>query len=176
MYIFLVRMYSNLPTWTVHFFLLVTFSVEDTVIFDVISLVIFDWNVNTPNCYFTLLYAHFYFSFAVFTAQRYASAVNAMALCSPVSVRLSITSRSFIETDERIRQFFGTGASFDLCTLHYKSSSKNKGTSHRNFVSYSGLRKFRHGKWRVFSKNSSTFELVDYTCDGRRDAYVAGCT
>ena len=70
--------------------------------------------------------------------------------------------------------FFGTGASFDLCTLHYKSSSKNKGTSHRNFVSNSGLRKFRHGKCRVFSKNSSTFDLVHYTYDGRRDAYVTG--
>ena len=46
-------------------------------------------------------------------ARRYASAGTSHV---PVSVSLSVTSRTFIETDERIELVFGMAASFHL---HY---------------------------------------------------------
>jgi len=66
----------------------------------------------------------------------------------PVSVRLSVTSRSSAKTDERIELVFGVGASFHPSYTVLKGNSvisKNKGTSLWNFVLKSGLRKFRHG-------------------------------
>ena len=65
----------------------------------------------------------------------------------PVSVRLSVTSRSSAKTDERIEVVFGVGASFHPSYTVLKGNSvisKNKGTSLWNFVLKSGLRKFRH--------------------------------
>ena len=49
---------------------------------------------------------------SIFTARRYAIAVYATTLC--LCVRPFVTSRSSIETDERIEMVFGMGASFDL--------------------------------------------------------------
>ena len=68
-----------------------------------------------------------------------------MALCP--SVRLSITSRCSIETDERIELVFGVGASFHLCykEIHVPSKIRYRPTSVCNFAPNSGLRKFRHG-------------------------------
>jgi len=69
---------------------------------------------------------------------------DAMALCPSVSV----TSRSSIETAERIELVFGMRASFHPSYTVLKGNSvisKNKGTSLWNFVLISGLRKFRHG-------------------------------
>jgi len=56
------------------------------------------------------------------------------------SVRLSVTSRCFIETDERIELVFGTVLKRNSVRL-----ISIKGTSLWNFVLNSGLRKFRHG-------------------------------
>jgi len=47
--------------------------------------------------------------------------VLAIALC--LSVRLSVTSRSSIETDERIKLVFGTEASFRLSYTALKGNS-----------------------------------------------------
>ena len=66
----------------------------------------------------------------------------------PVSVRLSVTSRSSTETDELIELGFGMWASFHPSYTVLKGNSvisKNKGTSLWNFVLNSWLRKFRHG-------------------------------
>jgi len=69
--------------------------------------------------------------------------VLAMALCLSVCLCLSVTSRSSVETAERIELGFGTGASTVLkgnLGIH-----NNKGTFLWNFYLYSGLRKFRNG-------------------------------
>jgi len=58
--------------------------------------------------------------------------VLAMALCSSMSVCLSVTSRCSIETDERIGLGFGMGASFlsllcDLCDKLYSGRASQLG-------------------------------------------------
>jgi len=66
----------------------------------------------------------------------------------PVSVSVSVTSRSSTKTAERIELVFGMRASFHPSYTVLKGNSvisKNKGTSLWNFVLNSGLRKFRHG-------------------------------
>ena len=63
--------------------------------------------------------------------------VLAMALCLSDCLSVSVTSRSSIETAERIELIFGTGASFRLSYTVLKENSgnsKNKGTSLWNFV------------------------------------------
>jgi len=55
-----------------------------------------------------------YASTFFFTALRYASAVYAMALCPSVCMSVSVTSRSSIETAERIQLFFCMEAFFDV--------------------------------------------------------------
>jgi len=67
-----------------------------------------------------------------------------MGLC----LCLSVTSRSSIETAERIELVFGMRASFHPSYTVLKRNSvisKNKGTSLWNFFLNFRLRKFRHG-------------------------------
>jgi len=67
----------------------------------------------------------------------------------PVSVCLSVTSRSSTKTAERTELVFGMWASFHPSYIVLKWNSvisKNNGTSLWNFVLKSGLRKFRYGK------------------------------
>jgi len=72
-------------------------------------------------------------------ARRYASAGTSHV---PVSVCLSVTSRSSIETDERIELVFGMAASFHLHYVKRKFGYfQNQGTSLWKSVLNSGLRK-----------------------------------
>ena len=68
--------------------------------------------------------------------------VLAMALCLSDCLSVSVTSRSSIETDERIELIFGKGASFHLSYTVLKENSgnsKNKGTFLWNFVPNFGI-------------------------------------
>jgi len=70
--------------------------------------------------------------------------VLAMALCLYLSVCLSVTSRSSIETDEWIELVLAWSFVPPIlhCVKKKFSIYKNKGTSLWNFVPNSGLRKF----------------------------------
>ena len=81
-----------------------------------------------------------------------------------IGLCLSVTSGSFIETDERIELVFGMWASFhpSYTVLEENSViSKNKGISLWNFVLNSGLRKFRHGISIVETCYQLSSSLVD---------------
>jgi len=82
----------------------------------------------------------------VFTARRYASAI----LCRhPVSVRLSVISRYGIETTGPIELVLAWRHFPPIPHWVIQKSGyliKNYGTSLRNFVRNSGLRKYCHGK------------------------------
>jgi len=117
------------------------------------------WKINASVC-------------RLFTARCYASAVLAMGLC----LRPSVTSRSSIETDERIGLVFGMGASFDLSyTVLYGNSCtfKNKGTSLWNFAPNFGLRKFRHGIsiveacYQLSSRKVDAQSVINWTVVGQ---------
>jgi len=55
-----------------------------------------------------------------FTARRYAGSVYAVALCTPVSASVSVTSRSSIKTAERIELVFAMGLLSTKSALCYK--------------------------------------------------------
>ena len=102
---------------------------------------------------------------SLFTARRYASAVYAIVAC--LSVRPSVRHKPVLYRNYWInRACFGTGASFHLShtvLLGNMGISKNYGTSFWDFVSNSGIRKFRRGK----SIALSTTLVVVVVDDGR---------
>ena len=89
---------------------------------------------------------------------------------------LSVTSRSSIETVERIELVFGTGASFHPSYTVLKGNSvipKNKGTFLWNFVLNAGLRKFRHGIsivetcYQLSSRKVDAQSVINWTVVGQ---------
>jgi len=96
-----------------------------------------------------------------------------MALCLSVSV--SLTSPSSIETVEWIDLVSGTKASFDLHSVVRKFGVPPKIRLKLELCPKLWTRKIRHGKsnsrWRC-QQNSSMVQLVDHTNDGRH--VVAG--
>ena len=91
-----------------------------------------------------------------------------------LSVRPSVPHTPVLyQNDWTDRAGFGMNAFFHLCynMLGEKSDiSVDNGSSLWNFVPNCGLRKFRHGTRSRCQQNSSSVELVDCTCDGRRAA------
>ena len=78
---------------------------------------------------------------SVFAARHNDSVVYAADVSVGLSIRLSVTSRYFIETTGRNEVVFDMDASFLLSSAGFL---QNKGFSMWNFVTNSGLRKFRH--------------------------------
>jgi len=113
---------------------------------------------------------------SVLPARRYASADTSHG-CLSLSLCLSVTSRSSIETDEWIELVFWPG-SFLPPILHRvkrKSSgiSKNKDTFLWNFVPISGLRKFCFGLssvetcYRLSSRKVDAQSVTNWTGVGQ---------
>jgi len=84
------------------------------------------------------------FQYGLYPRDAMLAQVLAKVLCPCVSVRLSVTSRSSIETAELIELAFGTGTSSQP---YYTALKGNSGTSFWNFVPNSELY-FALALWR----------------------------
>jgi len=86
-------------------------------------------------------------------------AILAMALCLCLSVCLSVTSQSCIETDERIEQFLTWELPSTYPILRYKQILVFSKTLSQDV----NLQNFATASRSCCQQSSSTIELVDYT-------------
>ena len=97
-----------------------------------------------------------------------------VSLC--LCLRLSVTSRSAIETNKQIGLVLAWELPSTYATLYYKEirvPPKNKGSSLWNFAHNSGLRKFRHRRsivetcYQLSSRKVDSQSMMNWTVIGQ---------